>query len=66
MAQSHINILTITSEEDKRRLTTQFQAMECKLAEAALANERLARELEEQKKKALLYAPGKRNMQNDL
>ena len=61
MAQNHINILSITSEEDRRRLTSQFQAMERKLAEATQANERLTRELEDQKKKALLLAPAKRN-----
>ena len=62
MAQNHINILSITSEEDKRRLTTQFQAMERKLAEATQANERLTRELEDHKKKALLQTPAKRNI----
>jgi flagellar capping protein FliD len=62
MAQNHINILSITSEEDKRRLTTQFQAMERKLAEATQTNERLTRELEDQKKKALLQTPAKRNI----
>ena len=40
--------------------------MERKLAEVTQTNERLTKELEDQKKKALTQTPIKRNIQNDL
>ena len=50
MAKNHINILSINSEEDRRRIAEQFAQMEGELTEATEARDKLRHELDKERK----------------
>lgn len=50
MAKNHINILSINSEEDRRRIAEQFAQMEGELSEATEARDKLRHELDRERK----------------
>ena len=50
MAKNHINVLSINSEEDRRRIAEQFAQMESELAEATEARDKLRHELDKERK----------------
>jgi hypothetical protein len=53
LAQNHLNILSITSEEDRRKITSQFSKKDNDLKEAQDTIVKLRSELEHAKKRSI-------------
>lgn len=65
MAQNHFNILSITGEQDRKRITNQFNLKENALKEALETISKLKQELLEQSKRTRSSSNAK-SQKNDL